>query len=86
MCTESTKIQRTGLSNSNFTHKANGQRAKALAKDYGLCEAGVCETAEYRLPQDYLFLVSQLHLRIFLDPGYTILLLVLNTAQRNYDA
>ena len=34
------------------------------------------------LTKDYLFLVSQLHLREFLDPGYTIQLLVFNTAQK----
>ena len=33
MCTESTKIQRKGLLNSNFTHKVNGHRAKAFTKD-----------------------------------------------------
>ena len=50
MCTESTKIQRKGLSNQNFTHKVNGHRGKALTKDS-------------------LFLVSQLHLREFLNLG-----------------
>ena len=34
------------------------------------------------LTKDSLFLVSKLHLREFLDPGFTILLLVFNTAQK----